>query len=119
MPICIGADPDDMTVAINHLIANNGGQVVAKDGEILEFLHLPIGGIVSDIEPQEMAAIEGRLDDAARSLGCDLPWPFMYMFVLQITAIPDYAITDLGVIDCVKLTVTSPILEQGRAVAAE
>lgn len=117
--ICVGTSPEDMTVAINHLIANNGGQVVVKDGEILEFLHLPIGGIVSDIEPQEMAAIEGQLDDAARSLGCDLPWPFMYMFVLQITAIPDYAITDLGVIDCVNLTVTSPILERGRAVAAE
>ena len=42
-------------------------------------------------------------DDATRSLGCDLPSPLMYMFVLSITAIPDYAITDLGAIDCVAL----------------
>lgn len=107
--ICIGVDPEDMAVAINHLIANNGGQVVVDKGKVIEFLHLPIGGIVSDIEPHEMAAAEIRLDEAARSLGCDLPWPFMYMFVLQITAIPDYAITDLGVVDCVNLRIISPL----------
>jgi len=70
---------------------------------------LPIGGIVSDIEPVEMAARELELDDAARTLGCLLPWPFMYMFVLQITAIPDYAITDLGAINCIDLTVVDPV----------
>ena len=109
--ICIGTNPQDMAVAINHLIANQGGQVVVRDGEVLEFLHLPIGGIVADIEPQAMAEKELRLDDAVRSLGCDLPWPFMYMFVLQITAIPDYAITDLGVVDCVNLKVISPLIQ--------
>ena len=109
--ICIGTDAEDMAVAINHLIANQGGQVVVRDGKVLEFLHLPIGGIVADIEPQAMAEKELRLDDAVRSLGCDLPWPFMYMFVLQITAIPDYAITDLGVVDCVNLKVISPLAD--------
>jgi adenine deaminase len=57
-----------------------------------------------------MAKREEELDDAARALGCSLPWPFMYMFVLQITAIPDYAITDLGTIDCTDLKVIDPIL---------
>ncbi|WP_208179304.1 adenine deaminase [Sinorhizobium medicae] len=115
--ICIGADPQDMAIAINHLIANNGGQVVVDDGEVVEFLHLPIGGIVSDIDPAEMAAFELRLDEAARRLGCDLPWPFMYMFVLQITAIPDYAMTDLGVVDCVNLRIISPLDPDGPAKA--
>ncbi|MBA8841855.1 adenine deaminase [Ochrobactrum sp. RH2CCR150] len=115
--ICIGVDPEDMAVAINHLITNNGGQVVVDKGKVIEFLHLPIGGIVSDIDPQEMAAAEKRLDEAAQSLGCDLPWPFMYMFVLQITAIPDYAITDLGVVDCVNLRIISPLDPDGTGAA--
>jgi adenine deaminase len=34
----------------------------------------------------------------------------MYMIFLSVTAIPDYAMTDLGLIDCVSLTVASPIL---------
>lgn len=107
--VCVGTNPSDMAVAINHIIANNGGQAVADGGKIVSFLPLPIGGIVSDIEPEEMAAKERELDDAARALGCNLPWPFMYMFVLQITAIPDFAITDLGVIDCVNLKVVDPL----------
>ncbi len=107
--VCVGTNADDMVAAINHIIANNGGQAVADGGKIVSFLPLPIGGIVSDIEPEEMAAKERELDDAARALGCNLPWPFMYMFVLQITAIPDFAITDLGVIDCVNLKVVDPL----------
>ncbi|MEK1867517.1 MAG: adenine deaminase C-terminal domain-containing protein, partial [Ensifer adhaerens] len=70
----------------------------------------------------EMAALEEQLDDAARAIGCTLPWPFMYMFVLQITAIPEYAITDLGVVDCVGLKVISPFSPASgdeRAEAAE
>ena len=107
--VCVGANAEDMAVAINHLIANNGGQVVVDKGKVVAFLPLPIGGLVADIEPAEMARIEEELDDAARSLGCNLPWPFMYMFVLQITAIPDYAITDLGPIDCLALKVFDPV----------
>jgi adenine deaminase len=108
--VCVGTNSEDMAVAINHIIANNGGQAVVKDGTLLAFLQLPIGGIVSDLEPEEMAEREAALDDAARALGCKLPWPFMYMFVLQITAIPDYAITDLGAIDCIDLKVVDPVL---------
>jgi adenine deaminase len=108
--VCVGTNPEDMAVAINHIIASNGGQAVVSDGKLTSFLPLPIGGIVSDLEPKEMAEREAALDDAARALGCKLPWPFMYMFVLQITAIPDYAITDLGAIDCIDLKVVDPVL---------
>jgi len=107
--VCVGTNPGDMAVAINHIIANNGGQVVVEAGRVLSFLALPIGWLVADLEPEEMARQESALDDAARALGCRLPWPFMYMFVLQITAIPDYAMTDLGQIDCVNLKVVDPL----------
>lgn len=107
--VCVGTNPEDMAVAINHIIAGNGGQVVVDNGKVTCSLPLPIGGIVSDIEPEDMAALETELDEAARALGCRLPWPFMYMFVLQITAIPDYAITDLGAIDCIDLKVVDPV----------
>lgn len=107
--VCVGTNPDDMAVAINAIIDNNGGQAVVDGGKVTSFLPLPIGGIVSDIDPLEMATRERELDDAARALGCTLPWPFMYMFVLQITAIPDFAMTDLGVIDCIGLEVIDPL----------
>ena len=109
--VCIGASSEDMAVAINWIIEKGGGQVVVRDGEVMADLELPIGGIVTDLDPEEMAKREQQLDAAAAELGCKLPWPMMSMFVLSITAIPDYAITDLGAVDCVALDVFDPILE--------
>ena len=113
--VVMGVSPEDMSIAANYLIQQGGGQVVVADGEILEFLPLPVGGIVSDCEPEEMAAQESRIDQAARSLGSDLPNPMMYMFFLPITAIPDYAITDVGPVDYVNLTTFDPILKLTEA----
>jgi adenine deaminase len=108
--VCVGVNPDDMALAVNEIVRAGGGQIVVCDGEVVAFLALPVGGIVADLDPARMAAEETRLDDAARSLGCRLPSPFMYLMFLAITAIPDYAITDLGLVDCVALDVVSPIL---------
>jgi len=107
--VVMGVNAEDMSIAVNHLIKNGGGQVVVADGEILEFLPLPVGGIVSDEEPEVIAAHEKKIDAAARSLGSDLPNPMMYMFFLPITAIPDYAITDVGPVDYCNLTIFDPI----------
>ncbi|MBM7833355.1 adenine deaminase [Clostridium sardiniense] len=109
--IVMGANAEDMSVAANHLIENGGGQVVVADGKVLEFLPLPVGGIASDLEPEVIAEWEKRVNKAANQLGCDLPEPLMYMFFLPITAIPDYAITDVGPVDCIALDTFDPIIE--------
>ena len=107
----MGADAEDMSIAVNHLIENGGGQVVVADGKVIEFLPLPVGGIASDLEPEEIARLEKLINNSASELGCDLPEPLMYMFFLPITAIPDYAITDVGPVDCIALDTFDPILE--------
>lgn len=109
--IVMGVDANDMSIAVNYLIEKGGGQVIVADGEIVDFLSLPIGGIVSDLEPEEVSYREERLNKAARDLGCMLPEPLMYMFFLPITAIPDYAITDVGPVDYRNLSTFDPILE--------
>ena len=109
--VCIGTNTTDMAAAINWIIEKGGGQAFAENGAVTVGLELPIGGIVSDIEPVEMAKLEDALDAAAREAGCNLEWPFMNMFVLSITAIPEYAITDIGAIDCVGLKTFDPILQ--------
>ncbi len=109
--VVMGASAEDMSIAANYLIEQGGGQVVVADGEIKEFLPLPVGGIVTDMEPEEVSEREKRIDKAARDLGSDLPDPMMYMFFLPITAIPDYAITDAGPVDYVNLKTFNPILE--------
>ena len=110
--VVIGASGDDMAVAVNYLAVKGGGQIVVNHGKIIEFLHLPIGGIVSDLDPHEMAIEESRLDHAAKALGCTVDWPFSYLFFLPITAIPDYAITDVGLVDVAAMAVFDPVLRK-------
>ena len=114
--VVMGVSAEDMSIAANYLIEQGGGQVVVADGEILEFLPLPVGGIVSDEEPEVIAAQEKKIDQAARMLGSDLPDPMMYMFFLPITAIPDYAITDVGPVDYLALTTFDPVFGSKRKI---
>ncbi|MGI9625156.1 MAG: adenine deaminase C-terminal domain-containing protein [Acidimicrobiales bacterium] len=108
--VVIGANPHDMAIAVNYLAAEGGGQVVVNDGEIIRFLPLPIGGIVSDLDPAEMRDEEEAIDHAAKTLGCSVDWPFMYLFFLPITAIPDYAITDVGAVDVAAMDIFDPVI---------
>ena len=109
--IVMGVDPTDMSLAVNHLIENGGGQVIVADGEIVDFLPLPVGGICSDAEPEEIAIREREINASAHALGSTLLEPLMYMFFLPITAIPDYAITDVGPVDCIELKIFDPVLK--------
>lgn len=61
--------------------------------------------------PEEVSHREKQLNKVANELGCTLPEPLMYMFFLPITAIPDYAITDIGPVDYRNLSTFNPILE--------
>mgnify|MGYP001770756831 FL=1 len=109
--VAVGTNKGDLTLAINHIIENNGGIVVANKGKILKFVSLPIGGILSDAEPEAMAKDENELDAITKSLGSKLTSAVSTMSFLPITAIPDYALTDKGLVDCVNLKIISPILE--------
>jgi len=108
--ICVGTNPSDMAIAINEVIKLQGGLAVVDGGAVIETLALPVGGIVADIDVETMAAAEARLDAAARELGCKLPTAFGYLMFLEITSIPDYAITDLGLVGVRELAVLDSVL---------
>jgi adenine deaminase len=111
--ICVGTNASDMALAINTVIELRGGLAVVDGGEVLETLALPVGGIVADIDVETMAAAEARLDSAARGLGCKLPTAFGYLMFLEITSIPDYAITDLGLVGVREQAVLESVLGPG------
>ena len=110
--VCAGVSAQDMATAINAVTAMGGGQVAVLDGEVVASLPLPIGGIVADLPAEEMAGREAELDRVARQqLGSYLDSPFGQLFFLSITAIPDWAITDLGLVDCIDFKIVDPVLE--------
>ena len=102
-----------MEHAVRRVVGMGGGQTAVRRGEVLASIPLPLGGIVADAEPDAMAQMERDLDAAARSLGCELPSPFMSMIFLSITATPELAIIDRGLVDTASLKVISPIIGPG------
>ncbi len=112
--VCIGANLRDMASAVNRISEIQGGQVVVKEGKIIAELQLPIGGIVTDEPATEVKKKEEELDSAIRSLGATMRLPFMAMIFLPITAIPEYAITNKGLVECASQKYVNPVIAPAR-----
>lgn len=107
--VAVGTNKADIALAVNSLIDMKGGQVVTREGSIEMTLPLPIGGIIADMEPAEMAKQELAADELLRRMGSGLTSPMSTMIFLPVTAIPDYAMTDKGLVDCVGLKIVPPV----------
>ncbi|MBV9589202.1 MAG: adenine deaminase [Hyphomicrobiales bacterium] len=98
--ICVvGADEADMAVAVNRLKEIEGGFAVVLAGKVLAELSLPLAGLMSLARFEEVRAALVPLRQAAKSLGCVLPEPFLQVAFLPLPVIPHLKITDKGVVD--------------------
>jgi adenine deaminase len=98
--ICVvGADEDDMAVAVNRLGEIEGGFAVVAEGRVLAELTLPLAGLMSLRGFEEVRAALVPLRLAAKSLGCILPEPFLQVAFLPLPVIPHLKITDMGLVD--------------------
>ncbi|ACA16687.1 adenine deaminase [Methylobacterium sp. 4-46] len=95
----VGADEADMALAVNRLIALQGGFVVAEGGAVRAELALPIAGLMSDLPFEAVRDALHPLREAARGLGCTLPEPFLQVAFLPLPMIPHLKITDRGLVD--------------------
>jgi adenine deaminase len=98
----VGVDDADMAVAANRLREIGGGQVAVRGGRILAELPCPVGGLLSELPFEDVAARAARLAAVARDdLGTRLPEPFMAMSFLALSVLPELRITDRGLVDTV------------------
>jgi adenine deaminase len=98
--ICVvGTDDQDMAIAVNRLIALQGGFVVAEGGAVRGELALPFAGLMSLKSFEEVRAELLTLRKAAQALGCTLAEPFLQIAFLPLPVIPHLKITDFGVFD--------------------
>ena len=98
--ICVvGANDDDMAVAVNRLRVLGGGFVAVQGGRVLAELALPFAGLMS-LEPFETVRRDlYSLRSAVRSMGCTLSEPFLHLAFLPLPVIPHLKITDFGLVD--------------------
>lgn len=103
--VLVGANDDDMGLAVNKLAETGGGQIVVDRGEVKAILPLPIAGLMSELPAPEVAARVRELHDAVLKLGCKLQAPFMAMAFLALPVIPELKITDMGLVDVKKFKI--------------
>lgn len=99
--IVTGTNYADMALAVNQVIAMQGGVALVKDGVVLGELRLPIAGLMTDEKSAE-ALTDSMIElhrIAKESLGCQIHAPFMHLAFLSLTTSPKWKITDKGVVD--------------------
>ena len=100
--VVAGADDKSIITALKTLAEMGGGLAVCEGDEVKAKFALPIGGLMSYLQPEEVSAELTKMEDAAEALGVKIPHPFMVMSFLCLSVIPELRITDLGYVDITK-----------------
>lgn len=109
--IVLGTNFDDMALAVNRTVKLNGGQVVVRDGSVIDEIAYPICGLLSDLPAEALAEKKQRLNAVIHEMGCQISIPFMFLSFICLAALPCYAVTDHGFIDVETQKIISPILK--------
>ena len=97
--VVLGTTDDELAHAARALEAIDGGYVAVAGGEVLATLPLPYGGCMSDHPWEDVYEGLDRVTAAARSLGCAIASPFMILSFVGLAGVPDYGLTERGLID--------------------
>lgn len=100
--IAVGTNEEDMALAVNRVIENKGGIVVADQGEITAELVLAVGGIMSEEPLEKVNRDLEQAKEAAFRLGVNRGVdPFMTLSFMALPVIPTLRLTTRGVIDVI------------------
>ncbi|MFW5935707.1 MAG: adenine deaminase [Candidatus Hadarchaeota archaeon] len=100
--VCLGVNDKDMLTAIKRIGELQGGFVVV-DGEVKAELPLPVAGLISDLEYEEVTERLKRVYKTVKELGIDIEHPFTSLSFLSLPVIPELKITDFGLVDVSKM----------------
>jgi adenine deaminase len=96
--IAVGVDDESLCTAVNELIGCKGGISVAQ-GTQADVMPLPVAGLMSLSEGDEVAEQYTRLDQRAKALGTTLHAPFMTLSFMALLVIPALKLSDKGLFD--------------------
>ena len=93
-----GMNDADVLAAARWVCEAHGGMVVVLQGEVLASLALPIAGLMSDLELDEVTKRLEQIRAALARLGTERE-VFMTLSFAQLAAIPTLRLTDRGLVD--------------------
>ncbi|HWQ73873.1 MAG TPA: adenine deaminase C-terminal domain-containing protein [Syntrophomonas sp.] len=96
----VGTNDEDMALVVNAIRSMQGGIVLAAEGQIIAKVELPIGGIMSNIDPRELQLAFNHLHEKVFELGSRQDNPsFDLSLLLTCAVIPELKITNRGLVD--------------------
>lgn len=102
-----GSDDDDMALCANVLLQAGGGVAVVDDGEVLETVELPIGGIFSLRPWQELGQGLRRIQNGLRKMGSPFDKPIFALSFLPFVTLPVLRITARGLVNAKERRIVS------------
>lgn len=105
----VGANFEDMALAVNRIQELQGGFLVVNKGEVLAEIPLPICGLLSPNDGEEVAGALAKMLEVLGGLGNDMPSPNVTLSFVTLIFIPHYAITDKGLFDVIKFDIIDPL----------
>lgn len=102
--ITVGVNTGEIRHAVKELIAQKGGIVLVREGEVLARLPLPIAGLMSDRPAEEVSRAFDTIHHIAwEELGVNPQIePVMTLVFMSLPVIPDLKITDRGLFDVIR-----------------
>jgi adenine deaminase len=110
--IVCGTNYEDMVIAVNRVIAMNGGIAMIRDGKLVGDLPLRIGGLMTDeLTGKQMSEKIADLHRLAQEeLGCGIHVPFMHLSFVSLVTSPKWKITDMGLVEVDQFQVIPTII---------
>ena len=109
--VIAGTSEADMQLALTTVKKLRGGVCAVRRGRVLASVALPIAGLLSDQRAPVVAKETTTLKRAWAKLGCKVP--YMGFNLLPLSVIPDFRLTDKGLVD-VKAMKLVPLFEGSR-----
>lgn len=97
--VVVGADEEDMALAVNRIRELQGGVIVCEDGKIIAEVPLPIFGVLSDLDMEQLAERLELVRQAAGALGIPFGDPVLSINTLTGAAIPHLRICEEGLVN--------------------
>ena len=97
--LVIGQNAEDMALAARTLVDCGGGICAVDGSEVRALLPLPIAGLMSP-EPLETVVSQMKaLNTVLHAQGITAKQPISPIIALALPVIPNYGVTDLGLVD--------------------
>ncbi len=97
--IAVAADIDALCLAVNGIIRLQGGVAVVGAQNRFSSLPLPVAGLMSNGDADQIAAHYAALNRQAIALGSNLRSPLMTLSFMALLVVPELKLSDRGLFD--------------------